>query len=277
FPFREYSSIQGRWLSPDPAGLAAVNPANPQTWNAYAYVANQPLEYTDPTGLITQQAMLTPVACPSPWMCLDPAYWQFVFNAAAEAMQIDQGGGVAPIETVAIHGRIQTAPPVGPSCGDALSAAGRGPSLTGVNAADANWAVLASAAESHGIPTPVLAAIGVYESGFADIRQGRGGIGVGVFQNDSPPNPPVAYTQNLQQDLPSQARAAAALLQGADSSLLRQGFGPGLALLGAIRDYNGTGHIPTQTLLEAGPQYVSLGTTGNDYVSNVVEIAASCF
>ncbi|MGH9534865.1 MAG: hypothetical protein ACRD2E_08405 [Terriglobales bacterium] len=31
--------------------MAAVNPANPQTWDAYAYVANQPLEATDPLGL----------------------------------------------------------------------------------------------------------------------------------------------------------------------------------------------------------------------------------
>ncbi len=51
FPFCHYSPAQGRWLSPDPSGLAAVNPANPQSWNAYAYVANQPLSATDPLGL----------------------------------------------------------------------------------------------------------------------------------------------------------------------------------------------------------------------------------
>ena len=32
FPMREYG-IQGRWTSPDPAGLAAVNPMDPPTWN----------------------------------------------------------------------------------------------------------------------------------------------------------------------------------------------------------------------------------------------------
>ncbi len=51
FPFRHYSPAQGRWLSPDPSGIAAVNPANPQSWNAYAYVASQPLTATDPLGL----------------------------------------------------------------------------------------------------------------------------------------------------------------------------------------------------------------------------------
>ena len=50
FPAREYGP-QGRWASPDPAGLAAVDPTNPQSWNRYAYVLNNPLSYIDPTGL----------------------------------------------------------------------------------------------------------------------------------------------------------------------------------------------------------------------------------
>jgi RHS repeat-associated protein len=54
FPERQYRSSQGRWLSPDPAGVAAVNPSNPQTWNRYAYALNNPLRYTDPLGLYCQ-------------------------------------------------------------------------------------------------------------------------------------------------------------------------------------------------------------------------------
>ena len=49
FPAREYS-IQGRWPSPDPAGLAAVDLSNPQSWNRYAYVQNNPLNSVDPLG-----------------------------------------------------------------------------------------------------------------------------------------------------------------------------------------------------------------------------------
>ena len=49
--FREYHPRQGRWISPDPAGLAAGNPADPQSWNRYAYVANNPLGYVDASGL----------------------------------------------------------------------------------------------------------------------------------------------------------------------------------------------------------------------------------
>ena len=51
FTFRRFSPSQGRWISPDPAGLAAVDPTNPQTWNRYAYVANNPLSFIDPLGL----------------------------------------------------------------------------------------------------------------------------------------------------------------------------------------------------------------------------------
>jgi RHS repeat-associated protein len=51
FPAREYGQVQGRWPSPDPAGMASVDPADPQTWNRYAYLRNGPLSSVDPLGL----------------------------------------------------------------------------------------------------------------------------------------------------------------------------------------------------------------------------------
>jgi RHS repeat-associated protein len=51
FPECHYRSSQGRWLSPDPAGMAAVDPSDPQTWNRYAYVRNSPLNKIDLQGL----------------------------------------------------------------------------------------------------------------------------------------------------------------------------------------------------------------------------------
>ncbi len=50
FLYREYST-EGRWPSPDPSGQSAVSPVNPQSWNRYAYVLNNPLRLVDPFGL----------------------------------------------------------------------------------------------------------------------------------------------------------------------------------------------------------------------------------
>jgi RHS repeat-associated protein len=49
--FRQYSSSLARWSSPDPAGLLAADPSNPQSWNGYAYVKNNPMSSVDPLGL----------------------------------------------------------------------------------------------------------------------------------------------------------------------------------------------------------------------------------
>jgi len=51
FTYREYSPGQGRWISPDPAGLQAVDFGNPQSFNRYAYVLNQPTGLVDAFGL----------------------------------------------------------------------------------------------------------------------------------------------------------------------------------------------------------------------------------
>jgi|SRR5579883_470385 len=59
--FRQYSSQLGRWMTPDPAGLTAVDTSNPQSWNRYSYVLNNPLVFTDPMGL-------------------DTCYWDYVSN-----------------------------------------------------------------------------------------------------------------------------------------------------------------------------------------------------
>ncbi|HUZ47103.1 MAG TPA: RHS repeat-associated core domain-containing protein [Terriglobia bacterium] len=51
---RQYSSSFGRWMSPDPGGVKVVNMDTPETWNLYAYVADNPTTDTDPTGLAGQ-------------------------------------------------------------------------------------------------------------------------------------------------------------------------------------------------------------------------------
>ena len=58
FGARYYASVQGRFTSPDPLGIWMIErkkqdeyTANPQRWNKYTYVLNNPLRYVDPDGL----------------------------------------------------------------------------------------------------------------------------------------------------------------------------------------------------------------------------------
>ncbi len=50
FEARYFSGAQGRFTSPDPEGAGATA-YDPQSWNMYAYGRNNPLRYTDPTGM----------------------------------------------------------------------------------------------------------------------------------------------------------------------------------------------------------------------------------
>ncbi|MFN7543641.1 MAG: RHS repeat domain-containing protein [Acidobacteriota bacterium] len=55
FEARYFSGAQGRFTSPDEP-LLDQSPYDPQSWNLYAYVRNNPLRYTDPTGRCSQAA-----------------------------------------------------------------------------------------------------------------------------------------------------------------------------------------------------------------------------
>lgn len=50
--FRQYSSVEGRWLKPDPYS-GSYDYSNPQSLNRYVYAANNPLSNIDPSGLNT--------------------------------------------------------------------------------------------------------------------------------------------------------------------------------------------------------------------------------
>jgi RHS repeat-associated protein len=48
--WRKYESFSGRWTSPDPY-RASMYIANPQSFNRYTYVQNDPVNFIDPSGL----------------------------------------------------------------------------------------------------------------------------------------------------------------------------------------------------------------------------------
>src|SRR5437762_5866190 len=50
FGARYFASTQGRFISVDPLGASAIV-SDPQSFNRYTYVLNNPLKYVDPDGL----------------------------------------------------------------------------------------------------------------------------------------------------------------------------------------------------------------------------------
>ncbi|HSU30873.1 MAG TPA: RHS repeat-associated core domain-containing protein [Bryobacteraceae bacterium] len=53
FGARFYGSALGRFTSPDPVFFQKAMLADPQRWNLYAYVRNNPLALVDPKGKLS--------------------------------------------------------------------------------------------------------------------------------------------------------------------------------------------------------------------------------
>jgi RHS repeat-associated protein len=119
FPVREYG-IQGRWPSPDPAGLASVSLTDPQTLNRYAFVRNDPVDFFDPQGAAMNkcnwnnmnnplQGLVGPTPNPPPppgeAECVTQALETVIADAEGTASQPNGGYGLL------IYGTVISAPP----------------------------------------------------------------------------------------------------------------------------------------------------------------------
>lgn len=61
--FRQYSPLQGRWMSPDPYD-GSYDVTDPQSLNRYTYALNSPLAYVDPDG-----TSITSISCDANGVC----------------------------------------------------------------------------------------------------------------------------------------------------------------------------------------------------------------
>jgi len=85
--FRKYDNKAGRWTSPDPY-KGSMSRGNPQSFNRYSYVQNDPINNADPSGLITCNVTF--------WFLVsanDTIYLSFTVNYCWGANPDTNGGG----------------------------------------------------------------------------------------------------------------------------------------------------------------------------------------
>jgi RHS repeat-associated protein len=166
FGARYYASSMGRWMSPDPKQPSVKHLANPQKWNKYAYVLNNPLAMFDPDG----QEELTIV------------YRTFIAPAKISFLGTNYAGdgrtfSTAPIASSrsTITVRIETDPSIRP--GDPIisqtNAAGLSRTL------DANGNTIKSATAQTGLPVATGS------------RDANGNAVIGITQDPKDPLSPV--------------------------------------------------------------------------------------
>lgn len=80
---RYYASRSGRFMTPDP-GHVGVDPSNPQSWNAYTYVLNDPINLVDPSGLFPEGDICTYDWDTEQYSFACPGYWDSVAAELAE-------------------------------------------------------------------------------------------------------------------------------------------------------------------------------------------------
>jgi RHS repeat-associated protein len=88
--FRKYENQAGRWTSPDPF-VGSINPADPQSFNRYSYVGNEPTGNTDPSGLLaagTPCAVITYINDRPVYFC-----WNNSWSPGGSPGNADIGGG----------------------------------------------------------------------------------------------------------------------------------------------------------------------------------------
>jgi RHS repeat-associated protein len=267
---RYYNSRLGRFMSADPLD---GDISDPQTLNKYAYVRDNPVNLVDPLGLRLYGD--------NPYV--------YVFEDLPGA-----GSACPGVTTAAVFGGFPcdsfryNPPPLPPwlvppppakpkpstSCLNDLKTAGQ--NAQALDRASSNWVTLMNAANSSGISTSLLAAIGVRESGFRNLNENDGaGVGVGVFQITVSSKSGVTAAQAG--NLTWAANYAANMLATNMSYLGRTfpNFTSAQLLQATAASYNfGTGNI------SGNPNTIDVGSApqghGN-YGSNVLNITNDCF
>lgn len=98
---RQYNSMHGRFTSVDPLNESGIT-ANPQTFNRYTYVSNDPLNSVDPSGMSECSAEYSYSDCGG-----DAGFWGGEFGDSVAAESRYNGGAPAAVRTEAYNFYLQ--------------------------------------------------------------------------------------------------------------------------------------------------------------------------
>jgi RHS repeat-associated protein len=284
FQARRYSPSQGRWISPDPAGRGAVSLANPQSWNRYAYVLNNPMALSDSMGLsVHRRHGARPNVRPIGGDDDDDDDDGGGSNGGDDSSGDDDNSGnngdcdltgycpidPGPCDAECQQESQQIQQQLDQNCQQGLQEAGA--DMGAVSRANAAWDTIDAAADANNIDPDLLAAVAIRETGFQNIPQSGGGQGAGIFQIDLGQNPGVTPQQAYD---PTFAANFAANMLGSNMATLSAAY-PNLnsaqLTQATAASYNfGTGNI------SGNPATIDVGTTGGNYGSDV-QLLMDCF
>lgn len=263
--FRQYVFSQGRYVSPD---TVPGRVEDPQSWNRYTYVLNDPLGLNDLLGLMPECFALVTfyddgqgnitlqsvdmVMCFGGWNWRNLAYFD-----------------IPPMSTTDQPDKPNQSHKPNEACKKALAEAHK--NLGAVQRAYDNWSNIEEASRRTGIDPSIIAAVGVRETGYQNVNENgsNGNQGVGPYQIDQRYYP---YTTHVAGDPRAGTELAAAIVMSSVSRNFR--YGTTYAMATGLMEYNaGTGH---KSAVFDGLSGLDSVTKLGNYVSNVIGLA-QCF
>ena len=137
---RWYDAQLGRFLSAD---TIVPGPANPQAFNRYSYVLNNPLKYTDPTGHCVDG--ITTAICIGAGIGAGTGAALYLWNESQQSDGIDLSVGLT------WDGWLPTGVQVGDDWGDLAAATGTGLAAGAMMPAGGVWAVAGAGMASNAV------------------------------------------------------------------------------------------------------------------------------
>ena len=140
FGARYYGSSMGRFMSPDPKQPSMKHLMNPQKWNKYAYVLNNPLSLVDPDGMEEMTIVYRTFIAPATLNFLGTRY-------AGDNRGFSSAPNASSRSSITV--RIETDPSIRPGNPIISQTSSAGQSRT----VDANGNTMTSATQTQGLPT----------------------------------------------------------------------------------------------------------------------------